>query len=86
VGPSSTFEPPTAASLAQACHFLIEVRRRPDVMARLRDETLDLGDLVALGKSLGFDFDGHALQQAFRNDFQLRLAIQQRTGSTKANR
>jgi hypothetical protein len=54
-------------------------------MARLRDETLDLGDLVALGKRLGFDFDGHALQQAFRNDFKLRLAIQQRTGSTKAN-
>ena len=75
--PSDTLRPATEA-VSQAARFLVEVRRRPELMRRLQQETLDLDELVALGGQLGFRFDGPALQQAFRNDFMLRLAIRQR--------
>ncbi len=68
-------DPQQAQKSVEAMHFLVEVRRRPDVMARLRMEPFDIDDLVSLGTELGFQFDASALHEAFRNDFKLRLAI-----------
>lgn len=79
--PSIAREEKTPERLGQAARFLIEVRRRPELMRKLREETLDLDELVALGGQLGLRFDGPALQQAFRNDFMLRMAIQWTAGS-----
>jgi len=86
--PSGALRPPAADGLRQAARFLIEVRQRPELMRRLREEPLGLDELVELGRQLGLRFDGPALQQAFRNDFALRMAIGRHAGghSMKADR
>jgi hypothetical protein len=61
----------------QAVRFLAEVRRRPELLRALREEAFDLDELIVLGQQMGFRFDGAALQQVFRHDFQLRMAVQQ---------
>ena len=66
-----------AEGLGEAVRFIVEVRRRPELVRVFREEAFDLDELVALGEELGFSFDAAALQLAFRNDFQLRMAVQQ---------
>ncbi len=73
--PSDAPQAQIAERLGQAIRFVVEVKRRPELVRAFREETFDLDELVALGAELGFNFDAAALQLAFRNDFQLRMAV-----------
>lgn len=75
--PSDVPQAHPVEGFGQAVRFLAEARRRPELLRAFREETFDLDELVKLGEQMGFRFDGAALQQAFRHDFQLRMAVQQ---------
>lgn len=86
--PANAPQTHAAEGLGQAARFLAEARRRPGLLHAFREGTFGLDELVALGEQLGFRFDGAALQQAFRHDFQLRMAVQQAAarGSAEVDR